>query len=676
MRNVRQIANNSGQFSTLLSVIRPIPGSGRTISDLSTAGSISVRPGAVYMLTVTNGRPIFGFESSDVDFLSHKGSFIFEVPDSENTLHYSGGPSGSQGYIRELIHYTSGGSSEVVFQGNAYVAEDTHTSCESFEVDVNRGFWRLLGPVASYPWVTNAWQSLTLYISEGIRRGSQVFELPELAGLPTFTATITKTISPRFVFTACTVEAYVNGSLVHTFVSDAAASISVTAGDTVEYIFSNFNGVTLIDIANDDLSGDWTGVVLPTALTHLFIRFNSFIGDMAAITLPNTLITLDVRNNSGLTGDWTNKVWSSVLSSLQLSNCDFTGDAATWNMPTGMRFIQIEGNSFTYESTSGFFSTLPQNLSNAADAIELQDNSLTQAHIDNILEDLGTSGVTGKQARMAGNNASPSLDGSDDLTLLQRRGWFVDINIQAFRWCVTAGSTTPITPRFFFSSGSIVARVNNVLQHTFTSGVSASIAVSSGDTVDFECTEWNTITNISVADDGFSGDQTGMQWPTDCNTLFLQGNAFTGTVDRWVLADDLDTIAMGPSSISGDIANKLGSSIRRMFLSSNDLSGDLGIVTTHSSTWSIALLDGNEFSYSSTGGIFSTWPSSLPSVNLTNNNLTQSEVDNVFADCDTSGQTSKTLSIGGSNSSPTNGSNNTNLRNLIDNKSWTITFTA
>jgi hypothetical protein len=186
-----------------------------------------------------------------------------------------------------------------------------------------------------------------------------------------FTATATKTITPKFTFSSGTATVYINGVFNTSLTSGVAGSIAVNASDSVQYRLSRWESVTLIDLSNDSLSGSWESITLPTGLTYLHLGSNSFTGAVGDNwTLPTGLTYLHLGNNSftGAAGDnWTVPIG---LTELQLYDNSFTGDLSSWPLPSGLVVLYLHNNSFTGDLSSW---PLPSGLTQ----LYLHNNSFT-----------------------------------------------------------------------------------------------------------------------------------------------------------------------------------------------------------------------------------------------------------------------------------------------------------
>lgn len=83
------------------------------------------------------------------------------------------------------------------------------------------------------------------------------------------------TVTPKFTFTGGTIEAWVEGVKDSDLTSGVEASISLSAGEDLEYRVSDWDAVTRIEMQNDKVSGDISGWTLPASLEILYVHTTS-----------------------------------------------------------------------------------------------------------------------------------------------------------------------------------------------------------------------------------------------------------------------------------------------------------------------------------------------------------------------------------------------------------------
>ena len=198
--------------------------------------------------------------------------------------------------------------------------------------------------------------------------------------LTLYGATGVSTVTPRFDFTSGTVKVYVEEGYVKDLTSGVEDSIALAVGEKLEYVCSNWDAITRIDINSDKVSGDISGWVLPATLTYFY-------------------------------------VYSTGVS----------GDISGWVLPATLRYFYVSTTSVSYKSPGGAFT----NVTNTLTKIDFDNCALSSQQVDNVLADLVASGSIGNELDLAGTGATankpPTIEGLKNKIILVNRGWTVVI---------------------------------------------------------------------------------------------------------------------------------------------------------------------------------------------------------------------------------------------------------
>ena len=191
-----------------------------------------------------------------------------------------------------------------------------------------------------------------------------------------------------------------------TEVSNAPSKAYASAGDRLARMTGVADANVLsLDSNTDSLFGDGNNVILPTFtnITTLYLFTNSFTGDLSGWSLPASLVTLYLNNNS-FTGDLSGWSLPASLVNLYLNNNSFTGDLSGWSLPASLVTLYLYSNSFTWTAVTGMDSA-------ALDDFRIQNNALSSAHCDNIVEAMynyrASYTSATPTANIAGTNAAP-----------------------------------------------------------------------------------------------------------------------------------------------------------------------------------------------------------------------------------------------------------------------------
>ena len=147
-------------------------------------------------------------------------------------------------------------------------------------------------------------------------------------------------VTPRFDFTAGQVWVLVDDVFVQYLVSGVAANIPLAAGQSIEYVASEWDSITLIDINGDNVVGDISGWSLPAALQYFNINTTGVTGDISGWILPANLITFYI-NTTGVTGDISGWILPAGMINLAFSLTGVTGDISGWILPATLVYWDI-----------------------------------------------------------------------------------------------------------------------------------------------------------------------------------------------------------------------------------------------------------------------------------------------------------------------------------------------
>lgn len=259
------------------------------------------------------------------------------------------------------------------------------------------------------------------------------------------------TVTPKFNFPGGdTIAVDVGGVFVENLISGIEASINLNPGQSLEYICSDWDAITKIDIRNDKVSGDVSGWTLPNSLVDLYFQNVSASGDVSGWVLPNNLVNLhayatlisgDISGwvlpsnlvnlvifSTPLSGDISGWILPNNLVDFRISITSLSGDISGWTLPNSLVDLYLQTTSIDYDSFSGAFIDITDNLTK----IDFDNCNLTQSQVDNILADLVASGIdtssSAKTIEVGLNNSGPSIIGCSKKLMLEARGWTVKIN--------------------------------------------------------------------------------------------------------------------------------------------------------------------------------------------------------------------------------------------------------
>ena len=191
-----------------------------------------------------------------------------------------------------------------------------------------------------------------------------------------FTASGNGNLTPQITFSG-TASVFVDGveypltSTVH------HAGIAVTTGQTIGYVFSDYDSITFFNISGDPVSGDISGWTLPASLVGFYVNLTSVSGDISG-----------------------------------------------WNLPASLVNFWVYSTSVSYASASGAFT----GITTALTKIDFDNCSLSAQHVTNALVDCDTANVTDTATiEIAGNNTAPLEAGLTAKSNLEGRGYAVAV---------------------------------------------------------------------------------------------------------------------------------------------------------------------------------------------------------------------------------------------------------
>jgi len=164
--------------------------------------------------------------------------------------------------------------------------------------------------------------------------------------------------------------------------------------------------------------------------------------------------------------------------------------------------------------------------------------------------------------------------------------------------------------------------------------------------------------------------------PAGLHDVALYNAAHVGDVSKWILPASLVSYnVFSMAGIYGDISGwVLPPLLSVLWTHATGVTGDIsGWVLP--APFAQTYLSWAGLSYG-TGGMFATATRNSSTYHVENNSMLLAEVDRILADCVASGTTGSTLIADGTNASPTDGVNNANRLELVNNRGWTVTVTA
>jgi len=187
------------------------------------------------------------------------------------------------------------------------------------------------------------------------------------------------------------------------------------------------------------------------------------------------------------------------------------------------------------------------------------------------------------------------------------------------RLTLTVTQTGTVTPRFDFSAGIAKAFVNGVWVHTFVTGVEANIAVTLGDVIWYEFTQWNSVTLIDINNDRVQGDISSWVLPAALVYFSISSTGVTGDISGWVLPATLVDFSIHYTGVTGDISSwVLPAALVYFYIHYTGVSGDI-------SSWVLpAALVYFSIYYTGVTGDISSWvlPATLVNFNINNTGVT------------------------------------------------------
>ena len=230
-------------------------------------------------------------------------------------------------------------------------------------------------------------------------------------------------VTPKFDFSSGTIAVDVDSLFVKNLTSGVEDNISLSEGETLEYICSDWDAIIKINISGDKVLGDISGWTLPSSLTFLNIFTTSVSGDISGWTLPSGLKDFYV-NSASVSGDISGWTLPSSLVFFYVYNTSVSGDISGWTLPSSLAYFSVYTTSVVYDSSSGAFEGVTDSLVK----IDFDNCTLAWENVDNVLADLVTSGIADKTLDIGDDNSGPSLDGWANKLILETRGWTVKIN--------------------------------------------------------------------------------------------------------------------------------------------------------------------------------------------------------------------------------------------------------
>jgi len=351
-----------------------------------------------------------------------------------------------------------------------------------------------------------------------------IFYFDNIYGVPTAAYTIVleassgDILTPVFDFSSGTIEIKVNDAFDSSnppLETGEAGSIVVLEGDKVEYICSDWDAITKIDINGDPVesSAAW---VLPTGLIKLDLSSTNLTFSVADWTLPETLTYLDLTSSevTGSIGDW---VLPAGLVYLDLFNVDtISGDITDWILPDTLEY-------FKFSSVS--------NCSADVSLWELPD-SLVTFHVS------GDAGLTG------------DIGGSG--------GWVLPTSLENFylhgtniRGDVSLWDLSVTNLKNFYVGESDIGGDISAWEFPDTlENLSAYVTFFEGDISDWSFPD--SLKQVDLRDTLVGGD-IGTNWdPNNITRLRLYNTSVWGDISGWTFSASLDECHIYSTSLDYD----------------------------------------------------------------------------------------------------------------------------
>ena len=429
-------------------------------------------------------------------------------------------------------------------------------------------------------------------------------------------ATGVATVTPRFDFPSGTVKVYVEDIYVKDLTSTVHDSIALAVGEKLQFVCSDWNVITRIDLNTDKISGDISSWTLPTALTYFRVDNTSVSGDISGWVLPAALQYFYVSATS-VSGDISGWSLPSTLLDFYANVTSVSGNISGWSLPSGLVNFRIYNTSVT-GNISGW--TLPSTLTN----IYMYNTTV-----------------------------------SGDIS-----GWSLPSGLMYFRMDYT--SVSGDISDWVLPSGLIYYYIGN----TSVSGDISGWVLPSGllhfyintTSVSGDISEWvlpSTMINFYVNATSVSGDISGWVLPSTLVLFYVNNSSVSGDITGWVLPSGLVNFFVNTTSLSGNISGwELPSTLAYFYAYSTSISGNVSNLVLPS-TLQYFLMNNSSVDYDSSSsgrmrrrGAFAYLTTAFVKLDLDDCNLTYQQVDNVLADCVLSNSLNNTVEVGGSNNKP------------------------
>ena len=246
----------------------------------------------------------------------------------------------------------------------------------------------------------------------------------------------------------------------------------------------------------------------------------------------------------------------------------------------------------------------------------------------------------------------------------------------SFNFTLTgATGCTAVTPKFTFTLGTVRYRINGGTWVSLTSGVEANIALTVGQTIEYACSNWNKVSVLDINGDKVTGNISSWTLPSSLAYFAVYSTSVSGDISDWVLPSSLAHFYVHSTSVSGDITGwVLPSSLAYFTVYSTSVSGDISDWVLPSSLAHF-YVNSTSVDYDTSSGAFTGITNVLTKIDFDNCSLTQSQVDNVLADCVASGITgAKTLEVGDNNAAPS--AAGLANRTILLARGWTVKVTS
>jgi hypothetical protein len=165
---------------------------------------------------------------------------------------------------------------------------------------------------------------------------------------------------------------------------------------------------------------------------------------------------------------------------------------------------------------------------------------------------------------------------------------------------------------------------------------------------------------------------------TALEVIYLQANAaLAAEASGWRFPATTIALFVRDTLVYGDVSGWNMGTVQQLNAHNSKITGDVSKWNLASITTTVQFLVYNTLvTYGSSGALATITMNGSAGIRFDTCGWTLTMVDQALADCVTSGTTSNVLNLAGTNAAPTDGANNANRLELVNNRSWTVTVTA